>query len=75
MYVFWSGPRVGSDERTITMKIKYYRLAGFIYRVFAGDVITIPQVLAEGFGWLDSVLLRSERELLACGAQETTAPY
>lgn len=57
------------------MKIKYYRISQYLYRVFVGDAITIPQMLIDGFGWVDSNIFKSEVELVMNGAQETSSPY
>ena len=58
--------------RNKRMKIRYYRIAQFIYRVF--DDLMKPQQLIEGIGWIDSRIFQSEAELVISGAQPIQAP-
>ena len=57
------------------MKVKYYRIGAYLYRVFTGDIITIPQMLIAGIGWMDSRIFKSEGELLMSGAVEAQSPH
>ncbi len=53
--------------------MRYYKIGQYLYRVF-NDIIQ-PQMLIEGIGWMDSIIFRSEQELVITGAQPTQPPY
>lgn len=53
--------------------MRHYQIGQFIYRVF-NDIMQ-PQMLIAGIGWMDSVIFRSEQELVISGAQPIPAPY
>lgn len=54
--------------------MRYYQIGQFIYRVFKDNLMQ-PQQLIVGIGWMDSIIFRSEQELVINGAQPIPAPY